>query len=215
MEINGYYQEDVYDKTVNPPKLIGKKGDLVPNFVSLRDDGSTSSGNWLYCGSYTQKDGKAHQHDGPQGQGGPDRTRPASELGVGLAPEQEDHLQPGLRRPQRDPWDPNRPVIQWKPANTVTGKPAGWEGDIPDGPAPPLANEKDGKLPFIMKPLGVGIDLRFGARRWPVPGALRALGEPGDSGEPDVEKAPGESDDPCGETAGNGEGPDIPVFFRL
>jgi formate dehydrogenase major subunit len=57
-EINGYYVDDVYDKTANPPKLIGKKGNLVPNFVSLRDDGSTSSGNWLYCGSYTQIDGK-------------------------------------------------------------------------------------------------------------------------------------------------------------
>jgi len=47
-------------------------------------------------------------------------------------------------------------VIAWKPADPATGKPGAWEGDVPDGPAPPLANEKDGKLPFIMKPLGVG-----------------------------------------------------------
>ena len=41
-----------------PPKLIGKKGELCTNFVSLQDDGTTSCGNWLYSGSYTQKDGK-------------------------------------------------------------------------------------------------------------------------------------------------------------
>ncbi len=55
MEINGYYLQDVYDKKATPPKLIGKKGDLVTNFVSLQDDGSTSSGNWLFCGSYTRR----------------------------------------------------------------------------------------------------------------------------------------------------------------
>ena len=57
-EINGYFLEDVYDTKVDPPKLIGKKGDLVTSFPSLRDDGTTSSGNWLYCNSYILKDGK-------------------------------------------------------------------------------------------------------------------------------------------------------------
>ena len=92
MEINGYYQEDVYDKTVNPPKLIGKKGDLVPNFVSLRDDGSTSSGNWLYCGSYTLKEGKPVNMMARRGKEDPTGLGLLSELGVGLASEQEDHL---------------------------------------------------------------------------------------------------------------------------
>jgi formate dehydrogenase major subunit len=55
-----------------------------------------------------------------------------------------------------NPWDPSRAVIKWTPADPATGKAAGWQGDIPDGPAPPLANKKDGKLPFIMKPHGVG-----------------------------------------------------------
>jgi len=58
MEINGYYLEDIYDKTQTPPKLIGKKGELCTNFVSLQADGTTSCGNWIYSGSYTQKDGK-------------------------------------------------------------------------------------------------------------------------------------------------------------
>jgi formate dehydrogenase major subunit len=49
-EINGYFQKDV---TIKGEPF--KKGDLVPSFAYLQDDGSTSSGNWLYCNSYTQK----------------------------------------------------------------------------------------------------------------------------------------------------------------
>ena len=155
-EINGYYLEDVYDKNVSPPKLIGKKGDLVPNFVSLRDDGSTSSGNWLYSGSYTLKEGKVINMMARRGKEDP--------TGLGLYPNWA-WAWPLNRRiiynrasvdPNGTPWDPNRPVIKWTPADPATGKPAGWVGDVPDGPAPPLAHEKEGKLPFIMKPLGVG-----------------------------------------------------------
>ena len=69
-------------------------------------------------------------------------------------------------------------MIRWKPANTVTGAPAGWEGDIPDGPAPPLANEKDGKLPFIMKPLGVGTIFGSGMGDGPFPEHYEPLESP-------------------------------------
>ncbi len=49
-EINGYFTKDVTVKG----KLC-KKGTLVPSFAWLTPDGSTSSGNWLYCNSYTEK----------------------------------------------------------------------------------------------------------------------------------------------------------------
>jgi formate dehydrogenase major subunit len=55
-EINGYYLQDVYDKTATPPKLLGKKGDLCASFVHLQLDGSTSCGCWIYsqpCGGGT------------------------------------------------------------------------------------------------------------------------------------------------------------------
>ncbi len=53
-EINGYWLEDkeIDNKGV---KTLYKKGDLVPGFALLQDDGSTSSGNWIYCNSYTDK----------------------------------------------------------------------------------------------------------------------------------------------------------------
>ena len=62
-EINGYFVQDVTikDKTY-------AKGTLVPSFAFLQSDGSTSSANWLYCNSYTEKGNMAArrgQEDAP------------------------------------------------------------------------------------------------------------------------------------------------------
>ncbi len=78
-EINGYYLEDVYDKTATPPKLLGKKGDLCASFVHLQADGSTSCGCWIYSQSYTQKEGKIINMMARRG-----KTDPT---GLGLYPE--------------------------------------------------------------------------------------------------------------------------------
>ncbi len=171
MEINGYYLEDIYDKTQTPPKLIGKKGELCTNFVSLQADGTTSCGNWIYSGSYTQKDGKVinmmarRAKDDPTGLG----------LYAGWA-----WAWPLNRRiiynrasvdPNGNPWDPKRAVIKWNPTkeNPATNKPGLWEGDVPDGPAAPLSDEKGGKLPFIMRADGVGAIFGPGLADGPFP----------------------------------------------
>ena len=155
-EINGYYLEDVYDTSQVPSKLVGRKGDLVPSFVGLRSDGSTSSGNWLYCGSYVLQDGKPTNMMERRGKEDP--------TGLGLYANWA-WAWPVNRRviynrasvdPDGNPWDPNRAVISWNPAEAGSNKPGSWAGDVPDGPAPPLDSTEGGKLPFIMKPLGVG-----------------------------------------------------------
>jgi formate dehydrogenase major subunit len=64
--------------------------------------------------------------------------------------------------PQGNPWDPKRAVIKWDAVNNR------WVGDVPDGPQPPLAME-GGKLPFIMKPLGVGAIFGSGLSDGPFP----------------------------------------------
>ena len=171
MEINGYYLDDVYDKKVTPPKLIGKKGELCTNFVSLQDDGSTSCGCWIYSGSYTQKDGKVINMMARRGKDDP--------TGLGLYSTWA-WAWPLNRRiiynrasvdPNGNPWDPNRSVIKWNPTkiNPQTEKPGVWEGDVPDGPAPPLADEKAGKLPFIMRADGVGAIFGPGLADGPFP----------------------------------------------
>jgi len=48
--------------------------------------------------------------------------------------------------PNGNPWT-EPPGDQMEPGESGDGKPGGWAGDVPDGPAPPLANDKEGKLP--------------------------------------------------------------------
>ena len=88
-EINGYFLEDA---TVNNQEF--KKGDLVPSFVFLQGDGKTSSGNWIYSGSYTGKGNMSARRS---------QKDVASNIGLlpriclGMAGKQKDHLQQGCR----------------------------------------------------------------------------------------------------------------------
>ena len=173
-EINGYYLEDVYDTKVDPPKLIGKKGDLVASFAFLQADGSTSSGNWLYCNSYILKDGKPVNMMARRGKEDP--------TGLGLYSEWA-WAWPVNRRIiynrasvdlQGKPWDPNRALINWNRDQSSGRRQIGaWEGDVPDGGAPPMATS--GKLPFIMKPDGVASIFGPGLAEGPFPEHYEAL----------------------------------------
>ncbi|MFH0957276.1 MAG: formate dehydrogenase-N subunit alpha, partial [Pseudomonadota bacterium] len=138
-QINGYFLKDV--------EIQGKKfnkGDLVPAFPMLQADGSTSSGCWIYSGSYTN-DGNMMS-----------RRKKDDPTGLGLYPGWT-WAWPVNRRilynraavdKNGQPWNPEKPIIKWS-----EGK---WVGDVPDGPAPPLADEKNGKYPFIMTAEGFG-----------------------------------------------------------
>ena len=142
-EINGYFQTDV---TVNGKSF--KKGDLVPSFAFLQADGTTSSANWLYCGSYTNEGNMAAR-----------RQRESS--GIGLHP-QWAWCWPVNRRiiynrasvdQYGKPWDKEEPVIRWDAGKKT------WVGDVPDGGWPPMLKadgtpNPDTRYPFIMKPEG-------------------------------------------------------------
>lgn len=137
-EINGYFLQD---KVVNDRSF--KKGDQVPSFAFLQNDGSTCSGNWLYCNSYPGPD-KEHNNMAR-------RNKEDAINGIGLYP-QWAWCWPVNRRIIYNrasvdlngrPLDPKRWLIRW---NETAKK---WEGDIPDGPWPP-----GDKYPFIMKPDG-------------------------------------------------------------
>jgi formate dehydrogenase major subunit len=140
-EINGYFLRDI---TINGKSF--KKGDLVPSFAYLQADGSTSSANWLYCNSYTNKGNMAAR-----------RTKEKSGIGLNL---EWSWCWPVNRRiiynrasvdKYGNPWDTEHPVIKWNGSK--------WVGDVPDGGWPPML-KADGtlnpktKYPFIMKPEG-------------------------------------------------------------
>ena len=154
-EINGYFTKDVTIKEKDKT-LEFKKGDQVPAFKYLADDGSTVSGCWLYCGSYT-KDGNqmARRDDSDPG-------------GLGMYSKWS-WCWPVNRRilynrasvkTDGTPLNPKRVVIAWD------GLEKKWKGDVPDGPWPPMADAKEGKYPFIMLPEGhgrlYGLDLKDG-----------------------------------------------------
>ncbi len=137
---------------------------LVPSFGKLRDDGSTSSGNWLYCGSYTDAGNQMARRS----------TEDPGGLGLysGWA-----WCWPVNRRilynrasvdSQGRPWDPTRAAIYWDGSR--------WQGDVPDGGWKPLA--RGGMKPFIMKPHGVASVFGPGLKDGPFPEHYEPLESP-------------------------------------
>ena len=135
--INGFFWADtkIGDKQY-------KRGQLVPAFGQLKDDGTTSSLNWLYCGSWTEEDGNKSKRRSTK--------QTPMQAKIGIFPNWS-WCWPVNRRilynrasvnPAGKPWNPAKAVIAWE-----GGK---WVGDVPDGPWPPLADKEKGRLPFIM-----------------------------------------------------------------
>ncbi len=150
--VNGYFEKDA---TVKGKSF--KKGTLVPSFAYLLDDGSTSSGNWLYCNSYTEKGNMAA------------RREKKDPTGMGLYPEWS-WCWPVNRRIiynrasvdlNGKPWSANKNILEYK-----DGK---WVGDVPDGGWPPMSNKEKTKRPFIMKPDGVASVFGPGRADGPLP----------------------------------------------
>jgi formate dehydrogenase major subunit len=153
LAINGWFTRDV---TVQGKDF--KRGDPVPSFVFLQADGSTASGNWLYCQSYNG-DGNNMA-----------RRKREDASGIGLYPGWA-WAWPMNRRilynrasvdPQGRPWNPQKPVVRFA-GETREGlySTNQWVGDVPDGPWYPMQNpdgsaRNDSRYPFIMKPDGLG-----------------------------------------------------------
>jgi len=140
-ETNGHFDVHKVAKEINGYDLT--TGKLVPNFVSLKDDGTTSCGNWLYSASYTESGNMAA------------RRGKSDPTGLGLYPEWA-WCWPLNRRIiynrasvdlEGNPRNPKRPLLKWDP---VAKK---WIGDVPDNAVPPMGT--NGAYPFIMKPDGV------------------------------------------------------------
>jgi formate dehydrogenase major subunit len=141
-EYNGKALADVPDPK-DATKTLAKEGEQLPGFAALRDDGTTSCGNWLFCGSFTQAGNMMA------------RRETADPSGLGLYPGWG-FSWPANRRvlynrascdPSGKPWDPKRKLVWWSGAK--------WVGnDVPD--MRPDAKPEENVNPFIMNPEGVG-----------------------------------------------------------
>ncbi len=141
-EINGRALADITDEKTG--QMI-KAGQQLPGFSWLRDDGTTTSGNWLYCGSWTEAGNQSA------------RRGTEDPSGLGIYPNWA-WSWPANRRvmynrascdPSGKPWDPNRKQVWWSETEQR------WVGnDVPDFKAdsPP----QDHMGPFIMNPEGIG-----------------------------------------------------------
>src|SRR5437588_3343086 len=141
-EINGKALADLTDPKTS--QTI-KAGQQLPGFAWLKDDGTTLSGNWLYCGSWTEA-GAMIQRRGTD-----------DPSGLGIYPNWA-WSWPANRRVLYNrascdlngkPWDSLRRQVWWDEGKQL------WVGnDIPD--FKPDSAPKEHMGPFIMNPDGVG-----------------------------------------------------------
>jgi len=158
-QINGHFLKDtVIEDKAKGTKTEFKKGQLVPTFGMLADDGSTASGNWVMAGSF---DAAGVNKMAKRGKEDP--------TGLGLYPNWS-YAWPVNRRIiynrascdiNGKPYNPKRKLLEW------TGDT--WVGDVPDGPWPPQADRQKGKYPFIMKQDGLGALFGPGMAEGPFP----------------------------------------------
>ena len=140
-----------------PAGPIAKAGEQLPGFAALRDDGSTSCGNWIYSGSWTEKGNLTARR------GTADPTGLGVFGGWGFA-------WPANRRilynrasadGQGNPWDPSRKYLAWSGTSWAGG------ADVPD--MRPDAAPELGVGAFIMNPEGVARLHAIGMNEGPFP----------------------------------------------
>jgi formate dehydrogenase-N alpha subunit len=160
-EINGRALADVLGppdpKDPKAPRPVAvKAGEQMPNFALLQADGTTSCGNWIYAGCWSQAGNLTARRD----------TSDPSGLGVF---QNWGFSWPANRRilynrasadPSGKPWDPTRSYARWDGSK--------WTGpDVPDMRADAAPDQGVGS--FIMNPEGVARLHAVGMAEGPFP----------------------------------------------
>ncbi|MDB5497361.1 MAG: formate dehydrogenase, alpha subunit [Phenylobacterium sp.] len=139
-DMNGRALADIKDPT---GAVTVHAGQLLDGFAQLSDDGTTTSGCWIFSGSFTEKGNQMARRDA---------TDPREQ---GLAPNWA-WSWPANRRIMYNragadlkgkAWNPQKPIIEWNGAR--------WTGiDVPD--FVPTIPPSDAAGPFIMNAEGAG-----------------------------------------------------------
>jgi len=127
-------------------------GKRLDSFAALKDDGTTTAGDWIYTGHYPESGNLTKRRDGVQD---PVKNDPT---GMDFYPKWA-WSWPANRRvlynrasadPRGNPWDPTRAGIRWDAAARR------WVGDVPDYPVTADPLDPASPLPFIMTGEGTG-----------------------------------------------------------
>ncbi len=125
-------------------------GKQMTSFANLKSDGTTTAGDWIYTGSYTDDGNLMKRRNGVQDVAKNDPT------GMGYFAQWAWSWPLNRRvlynRASADlegkPWDAKRAGIQWNGS--------AWVGDVPDYPAAMNPKDPAAWLPFIMNGEGTG-----------------------------------------------------------
>ena len=143
-EYNGKALTDLADPA-DATKFIAKAGEQLSGFGQLRDDGSTASGCWIYCGAWTQAGNQMARRDNS------DPWNIGQTLGWAWSwPANRRILYNGasVNPTTGKPWRADKPLVSWN------GK--SWGGaDVPDIALTADPTAPDAVRPFIMTAEGV------------------------------------------------------------
>jgi formate dehydrogenase major subunit len=141
-ELNGKALADLTDPKT---QVTIKRGQQLPGFAWLKDDGTTACGNWIYSGCWTEAGNQMIRRgtEDPAGQGIYQNwawSWPANRRVL---------YNRASCDPSGKPYDPTRKQVWWNEGSQT------WVGnDVPDFKAD--SNPKDHMGPFIMNAEGVG-----------------------------------------------------------
>ncbi len=138
-ELSGKVLETVTDPS-DSTKVLLEKGKQVVNFATLRDDGSTACGCWIYSGCFNPAGNNMARRDNSD----PDETGAYSKWAYSWPANRRILYNRASADINGKAWDPSRKLIEWDGAK--------WAGyDVPDiapGAKPDVVG------PFIMNPEG-------------------------------------------------------------
>ena len=141
-----------------------KAGQQLPGFAWLKDDGTTSCGNWIYSGSWTEAG-----HNWRAAERKILRPGHLSELGLVVAGNRRVLYNRASCDPSGKPWDPTRKQIWWNEEAQL------WIGnDVPDFKPDSHSERSYGSVHYEPGRRRPHLRASGGLRRRTFPGALRA-----------------------------------------
>jgi formate dehydrogenase major subunit len=182
-ELNGKALADLTDPKT---QVTIKRGQQLPGFAWLKDDGTTSCGNWIYSGCWTEAGNQLIRRgtEDPSGQG------IYQNWGWSWPANRRVLYNRASCDPSGKPYDPTRKQVWWNESAEL------WQGnDVPD--FKPDSNPKDHMGPFIMNPEGVGrvfaplgafVDGPFPEHYEPIESPVQNALHPGQQNNPVVKK---------------------------